>query len=59
MNTAFCGKIRFLDQCRFKPVTTVFIDWYQLKTGIHAAGLFDSLDTALHEDQLLWENVTG
>ena len=48
MNKVFCGNVRFLDQSHFKPVTRA----YRLIP-------VDSLDTALHEDQLLWENVTG
>ena len=54
MNKVFCVNVRFLDESRFKPVTRLI----PVKDR-DAAGLFDSLDTALHEDQLLWEKVTG
>ena len=57
MNKVFCVNVCFLDESSFEPVTC-FYRLIPVKNR-DAAGLFDSLNTVLHEDELSWEKVTG
>ena len=57
MNKVFCVNVRFLDESRVEPVTR-FYRLIPVEEG-DASGLFDSLNTALAEDELSWEKVTG
>jgi hypothetical protein len=57
MNKVFCVNVRFLDESCCEPVTR-FYRLIPVDQG-DADSLFDSLNTALDQDKLLWENVTG
>ena len=57
MNKVFCVNVRFLEESCLEPVTR-FYRLIPVDEG-DAAGLFDSLNAALDNDELLWANVTG